>query len=183
MEEIELISQCKLGNRNAYKVLYETYSSYLKGICLRYVASQDSANDILHDSFVKILGAVNRFSYKGDGSLKAWMSRVVMNTALTYLQKDKSLDYVDHIDAYEKPDDEPDENYYDLISNELVIRFIQELPVAYRTVFNMYMFEDITHSEIGRLLGIKEVSSRVRLTRARTMLAQKIRDYVSRENI
>ena len=54
MEEIELSEQCRLGNNRARKELYEQYAGRMLGICLRYTGDRDTAQDLLHDGFLKI---------------------------------------------------------------------------------------------------------------------------------
>ena len=57
---------------------------------------------------------------------------------------------------------------------------IKELPDGYRTVFNLYVFEDKSHKEIASLLGIKEDSSASQLFRAKKILATRIKEYLNR---
>lgn len=58
------------------------------------------------------------------------------------------------------------------------MQFISELPVGYRTVFNLYIFEDKSHREIAQMLGINEKSSASQLTRAKATLATKVREWM-----
>ncbi len=87
MEELELSEQCRQGNNHARKELYEQYAGRMLGICLRYAGDRDTAQDLLHDSFIKIFDSFDKFTWRGEGSLRAWMERVVVNIALQYLRK------------------------------------------------------------------------------------------------
>jgi RNA polymerase sigma-70 factor (ECF subfamily) len=51
---------------------------------------------------------------------------------------------------------------------------INELPQGYKIVFNLYVFEDMSHREIGQMLGITEASSRSQYSRAKSFLKKKI---------
>ena len=53
MEEFELSEQCRLGNNRARKELYEHYGGRLLGVCLRYTGDRDTAQDLLHDGFIR----------------------------------------------------------------------------------------------------------------------------------
>ena len=75
-------------------------------------------------------------------------------------------------------DDIVDADSVDLIPEEVLMRFIQELPDGYRTVFNLYTFEDKSHKEIAQLLGINERSSSSQYFRARSLLAKRINEYL-----
>lgn len=178
MDELELSVRCSRGDRSAYKELYETYSELLMAVCLRYSGDKEIANDLLHDSFVKIFGNINTFQYRASGSLRAWLTRVTINMALQHLRKTKTLDYVDDMERYEQTENDVDENSLFSIPKETILGFIMELPDATRTVLNLYMFEDMTHAEISKTLGINETASRMRLSRARTILSEKIKRYV-----
>ena len=82
MEEQALAERCKRGDRAAYKELYERYAGRLLGVCLRYAGRQEVAEDLLHDGFLRIFSSFDKFTWRGEGSLKAWMERVVVNLAL-----------------------------------------------------------------------------------------------------
>lgn len=179
MDELELSIRCNQGDREAYKELYEVYANLLMGVCLRYVGNVDIANDLLHDGFVKILTSIDTFRYRDRGSLRAWITRVMLNTILEYLRKRKMLNYVDDLEKFDEREND-EELDIQSIPEEVIFRFITELPIVTRSVFNLYTFEDMTHAEIGKTLGIKETASRMRLSRARKELSDKINDYVNK---
>jgi len=87
MEEQELTELCRQGNNRARKELYEQYSGRMLGICLRYAGDRDTAQDLVHDGFLKIFASFDKFTWRGEGSLRAWMERVMVNVALQYLRK------------------------------------------------------------------------------------------------
>ena len=73
-----------------------------------------------------------------------------------------------------KKEDESEMN--DIPQTELM-RLISELPDGYRTIFNLYVFEEKSHKEIAALLGITEHTSSSQFYRAKTLLAKKINEY------
>lgn len=177
MSEIELASECAKGNNAARKLLYDTYGSGLMAICLRYVASRETAEDVFHDGIIHIFQTIGRFTYQGEGSLRAWLSRVMANEALGYLRK-QTVRTQREVVTDEIPD-MPDNVDDDLngIPTRVLMDFIRQLPEGYRTVFNLYVFEEKSHKEIGRLLGITEHTSSSQFYRARCLLAKKIKEY------
>ncbi len=180
MDELELSVRCSRGDRLAYKELYNTYADLLMGVCYRYVGDADIANDLLHDGFIKIFTSIHTFRYREIGSLRAWLTRVMVNTVLEYLRKNKKLDYMDDMEKFDESENDIDEYNFQSIPEEIILKFVTELPTATRSVFNLHIFEDMTHAEIGKFLGIKETASRMRLNRARKELSEKINDYVNR---
>lgn len=153
---------------------YERYADYLTAVCSRYIPEKADAKDILQESFVKMFGALDTFEYRGEGSLKAWSSRIVVNTALKSLRKSGRLRYMEEL-----PDlPEESEPEVDRVPAPVLQQFIQALPDGYRTVFNLFVFEKKSHREIAALLGIKEDSSASQFFRARALLARKIKQYL-----
>jgi len=156
------------------RLLYDRYIGYLTAVCSRYVVDSAAVKDILQDAFVKVFSKLDGFEYRGEGSLKAWMSRIVVNDSLKSLRGAGRLKYVDEL-----PDTEGEgeiEGMPEVPVRELA-EMIKSLPDGYRTVFNLFVFEKKSHREIAGLLGIKEDSSASQFFRARAMLAKKIKDY------
>lgn len=178
MEEQELASRCGQGDNLARKELYERYAGRLLAVCLRYIPNRMEAEDLLHDGFLKIFSSFDKFTWRGEGSLRAWMERLMVNEALQHLRKTDVLTGAVEIDSTPQVYDEPDETEVDLIPQKVLRQFIAELPAGYRTVFNLYVFEGKSHREIARLLGINEKSSSSQLARAKSALATQVKEWV-----
>lgn len=178
MDEKELVEKCKRKDKTAYQKLYEAYAPHMKGICLRYTGDEMLAEDVLHDGFVKIFVSIGSFQYRGEGSLKAWMSKVFCNESLAFIKRTLQIptSSLDTIDVAEETDDTSSWNE---IPQSVLMQFITTLTLNYRTVFNMYVFEDMSHKEISKELGITEEASRARLSRAKSILIKKIQNYLS----
>lgn len=161
------------GDISAKKYLYCQYARYLTGVCARYVIDQEDIRDIIQESFLKIFSAIGSFEYRGSGSLKGWMTRIVVNEALKYIKSTCRFDMIpltpesDSI-IYEEPD-------MDGIPLSELHGMIRELPVGYRTILNLYVFEEKSHKEIARMLNIKESTSASQFHRAKHLLAEKIK--------
>lgn len=184
MEEQELSRRCAAGDNAARELLYEQFSGRLFSICLRYMGDPPAAEDLLHDVFLKIFDSFGKFTWRGNGSLRAWMERVTVNAALEYLRKNPPAGRPVPLDGRTEPagemllQEEPGGDEVDALPPEVLMRFIAELPYGYRTVFNLYVFENKSHREIAAVLGINEKSSSSQLLRAKRMLAGKIKAYV-----
>ncbi len=79
----------------------------------------------------------------------------------------------------EVPQEEPSETLMERIPSKVLIQFIEELPPGYRAVFNLYVFENLPHKEIAKILGINEKSSSSQFLRARGAIAKKINNYLN----
>lgn len=167
--EDELIKGCVRRERNAQKRLYDTFSSKMYALCCRYVKDSMEAEDVLVTAFTKILDRIDQ--YKGEGSFEGWIRRVVVNEALTYLRRNRSM-YIET--ELEAADREPDyQHISDHLEAEDLMNMIQELPAGYRIVFNLYAIDGYSHKEIADQLNISENTSKSQLSRARVFL-QKI---------
>lgn len=162
------------GDSTAPAILYEKYSALLYAVCLRYIHDEMDAEDILHDSFVAIFDKIESFEYRGEGSLKAWMTRIVVNLSLKHLRDSHHFMFEEIKEENALIDQDPEtEN----LSPERLFKFIRSLPDGYRTVFNMYVVEGMSHKEIAQALGITESTSASQLHRAKAMLAKLINEY------
>lgn len=109
------------------------------------------------------------------------MTKVTVNETLKFLQKNSRLEFVAISDNdFDCVDEEPD---IDTIPSSVLFSLIRELPDGYRTIFNLYVIENKSHKEIAGLLGIKESTSASQLHRAKSILAAKIRQYNSKNNV
>ncbi len=180
MSETELIDKCKSGDNIARKKLYETYSRQMMSICYRYIGDKEASEDILHDGFIKVFLSIRSFDFRGDGSLKAWISRIFVNASLEYLRKNEHIRNSSPIEEWRETDTDVGEEEMEQIPDSVLMEFISQLPEGYRSVFNMYTLEDMSHKEIGSALGINEASSRSQLSRAKAILVKKVQDYIKK---
>ena len=176
MDEKELAERCSKGENQARKRLYEQYSGQLMAVCLRYTGERESAEDVLHDGFLKIFCSIRSFSYQGEGSLSAWLSRVMANEALNFMRRQKKT-LKDEVPMEQLPDVSDEESDVDQLPPKVLMKFIRELPDGYRTVFNLFVFEEKTHKEIASILGITEHASSSQFFRARMLLMKRIKEY------
>ena len=173
--EQELLNLFRSRKADAMRLFYERYAGFLTAVCTRYITDADSAKDVLQESLISIFGAIDKFSYRGEGSLKAWASRIVVNTALKSLRQHGKLSFVDDLPDVCEEEETPQ---LQRLPAKVLHGFIRELPDGYRTVFNLFVFEKKSHKEIASLLGIKENSSASQYFRARAQLEKQIKQYL-----
>lgn len=177
MQEKEIVELCRKCDLRGQKELYERYAPRLLTICLRYSGNRATAQDLLHDAFIKIFNSFGKFDWRGEGSLRAWSEKICVNLCLEYLRKNKKIFIETANDMIPDTYDEPSVNEVMSIPQNVVMEMIRNLPDGYRTVFNLYTFENKSHREIAAILGINEKSSSSQLSRAKKILATKIKMY------
>ena len=168
--ETELIIACKKQNAKAQRALYDKHASHMLGLCKRYIKGEMEAEDVMIKGFMKVFTKIDLF--EGKGSFEGWMKRIMINEALGYIRKNKSMYLEMEIEAADK---EPD---FDTLSTELeamdLLKMVNGLPSGYRTIFNLYAIEGYSHKEIAELLGISENTSKSQLSRARMHLQKRL---------
>lgn len=175
--ETEIIRAAAEGDRQAARSIYEAHIGYLTAVCSRYVADDEDVRDLLQESFVKIFGSLDRFRYRGKGSLRAWMTRIVVNESLKFLRDSGKNIPVEFNDRLPEPAGEDEETDVSCIPPDEMQRMIRRLPVPYRTVFNLYVFQQMSHRDIASALGMAPGTSASCLHRARNMLMKMVKEY------
>lgn len=173
--ELQIVHSILKGSRPAMADLYHRHIGYLAAVCSRYISSDEDVRDILQTSFMKIISSLDKFEWRGPGSLRAWMTRITVNESLKFLRENEKTrkmfeGYVPEDEVVEEPDT-------DNLSADVIQGMIRELPDGYRTVFNLYVFEEKSHKKIAAMLGITESTSASQFHRAKALLASKIREY------
>ncbi len=153
-------------------MLYDRYSRFLFGICLRYAGDRAEAEDILQESFLKIFFSIK--DYSGSGSFTGWMRRIAVNTAITYYHRNLKHKHHIEIEDYVSLETGTTSFEEDLFSADELIKVLNELSPGYRMVFNLYAVEGYKHKEIAELLGIDINTSKSQYSRAKAVLREKL---------
>lgn len=177
--EHDLLEEFARGDKSAAPKLYRQYSRYLTAICSRYVANDEDVRDIMQDAFLKIFSNLGKFVYRGEGSLKGWMARVVLNESLKFVRDNGRASFAEFDESVADPEDEPS---VEDIPSVVIHQYIRELPDGYRMVFNLFVVEGKSHKEIAELLGIKVNTSASQFFKAKAILAKRINQY-RKENV
>jgi RNA polymerase sigma-70 factor (ECF subfamily) len=172
-----IIKGCKKGKQHAFSLLYEKYANVLMLVCLRYSRNKAEAQDVLQEGFIKVFQKIK--SFEGRGSFEGWLKRIMVNTAINYYKANKKYHFQEEVDAnnnqlavYDSGDDMVEIDHP--VKPEILMRMINELPYGYRMVFNMYVFDGLTHKEIAEDMGVTESTSKSQLSKARKFLRKKI---------
>lgn len=166
----ELIRGCRKNNSLAQRELFDRYSSRMLGICRRYVGNLGDAEDIMVNGFMKIFDKIDQFT--GTGNFEGWMSRIMVNESLSHIRRNKNMSVEVSIEQASYEMDYP--SVLDPLDAEQLLKWIDGMPVGYRTVFNLYALEGYSHKEIGDMLNITEGASKSQLSRAKAYLRDKI---------
>lgn len=166
----QTIAACQRGDVNAQRLLYEQFKGKMFVLCQRYTRRREDAEDVLQEGFIKVFRDIPQYS--GDGSFEGWIRKVIVNTALQFLRKNKrapqeiAIENIDFKLHYEEPDLEGDTKD----RAKEIIKLMQLMPDGFRTVLNLYILEGYSHQEISEIMGISVGTSKSQLNRAKANL-------------
>jgi RNA polymerase sigma factor (sigma-70 family) len=172
MSDRQIIEGCARNERKAQQELYNRYSHFLLGVCLRYASDKAEAEDILQDSLLKIY--FNIKDYSGTGSFIGWLIKIAVNTAITHYHKHLKFRYYVDIEDYVSAESGVSSFEEDLFTSDELFRVLNELPAGYRMVFNLYAVEGYKHKEIALMLGIDTNTSKSQYSRAKAAIREKL---------
>jgi RNA polymerase sigma-70 factor (ECF subfamily) len=179
----QLVEAIAGAHHVAFEALMRRYNSKLFRVARAILKDDAEAEDVLQDAYVDAYRHIRDF--KGGAQVSTWLTRIVVNQALMHLRRHKRDRVVesfgDHLLA--EPDDSegnmPDEFTESPPSATLRAEIrrmlehrIDELPMAFRTVFVMREVEDLTVQETAECLSIPAATVRSRLFRARALLRE-----------
>lgn len=166
--DLELVRGCQNEDRIAQKRLYEKFYGRMLGVCLRYASGREEAAEILNKGFLKVFNTIKNYAPE-KGRLDSWIYKIMLNTAIDHFRSEfrHRGNIVEMEQAYYVSDQT---DVLHQISADEIIELIQKLSPAYRTVFNLYVMEGMSHGEIAEQLGISEGTTKSNLAKARKKL-------------
>jgi RNA polymerase sigma-70 factor (ECF subfamily) len=162
----QIIEGCRAGDRTSQQHLYSHFRNYALTVCSRYAATLDEAKEVLNDSFFKVFTKIDR--YNPEYAFKAWLHRIVVNTAIDRYRSRISQPI--HDDLAYASSLEVASDVVENLTREEIFKMVQFLPPAYRTVFNLFVVDGYSHLEIAEMLQITEGASKSNLSKARAHL-------------
>lgn len=173
LSERELVECCVADDRQHQELLYRKYASDMYKVCLMYADNKADASDILQESFIKVFKNIHKFRF--EGSLRGWIRRTVVHTAINaYNKKQRDTQVVVPMAESGEVDATIDSILGELEAND-IIKLVNSLPQKAKEVLKLYAIEGYKHREIAELLGITEGTSKSQFSRAKKMLQTSIK--------
>lgn len=176
MDVSQLIREAKHNSAASQKCLFDLFSDKLMLVCTRYLKNREDAEEVLLDGFYKFFKNLPAFNYQGEAALYTWLKKVMINECLMLLRKKNVFIIVTESVA---EDIHLDEDALDNLSAKEIFDLVLQLPVGYRTVFNLHVIEGMDHKTIAILLGIAEGTSKSQLSKAKSLLQKKLLQHAT----
>ena len=140
------------------------YADMVKHICFVYMKNESDTEDVFQDVFLKY--ALFSEPFQSEEHKKAWLIRVTVNCA----KKFWSSAWIRHTVPLEE------DLAFEQETDNRLWEELQNLPGKYRAVLHLFYYEELSAEEIGGLLGLQPSAVRMRLTRGRRMLRQRLEE-------
>ena len=182
MDEREIIQRVLAGDKDAFGLLVEEYQGRVYNLALRMCGSREDAFDLSQEAFFRAWRGLAGFQF--ESAFSTWLFRLTANICLDWLRAQKrrpsvSLTTVNEEDEaaqLELPDPGmgPEELLLAAEDKALLARAMDELPVEYRQILTLRAINELSYTEIGAIMGLKEGTVKSRLSRARLALRNKL---------
>ncbi len=186
-----LVAAAQAGDAVAFVNLCKLHSDKILRRLYRITQNWEDAEDALQDSFLKAFLHINKF--EGRSSFSSWLTRIAINSALMLLRKKRSRNEIPmeiSVDGDQDPQHRdvvdpalsPEHRYVQCETRELLGNAIPRLSPCFRSVVELYHYENRSTAEIADALSISVPAVKSRLLRAKTALRRSMvkRRYVSR---
>lgn len=164
----ELVEQCRRGDHQAFRKLYDLYSKAMFNLCLRMLNNREEAEDVLQESFISAFRNIHQYS--GSVSFGSWLKRIVINRCLDGLKK-RNPGFIP-LEEADLPEEQPGGEPGITCSVEKIREAIAQLADGYRVIVTLYLFEGFSHKMIAERLGISEGTSKSQYARAKKRLME-----------
>ncbi len=160
-----LIDAAKLGDKAAFKQLYELYVGTVYGLCFRLCADKSLAEDATQEVFVQLWQ--NLANFDGNSQFSTWLHSVTSNVTISYLRKQRGwwqkMFCIEQTSAMEKAAEGS-------IADTNLEQYIYQLPERARWVFVLHAIEGYRHEEIAGMLNMAVGTSKAQFHRAKGLI-------------
>lgn len=167
----QLIQACINGDRHSQNKLYELFGPKMFSVCIRYSKNREEAEEIVQEGFIQVFRSLRNFEFAG--SFQGWIRKIMVYSAIQYYRSKSKMHPVINIESV-NAEEQGSENILTQLGKKELLKMVQQLPTAYRMVFNLYVFEGMKHREIAGLLNIAEGTSKSNLFDAKKILQRAV---------
>lgn len=180
MSDQELIKSIKNGDKESYRYVVEKYKSTIIGTIYNMVGFTAEADDVAQEVFIRFYNNIDNF--RGDASLKTYLTRIAINLSLNEIKrkKNRQFDSIDNIENVEFNTNSSD--YEKMEKKDLVQRALMSLEPTYKSIINLRLIEEFSTRETAEILNIPEGTVLSRLSRAQQKLKEALDQILGEKN-
>jgi RNA polymerase sigma-70 factor (ECF subfamily) len=171
------IEKMKAGDRESFNQVFRRYYSPMVRFCIRYVADSDLASEIVQDLFVRLWSNREKISF--NTSFESYMLTSVRNSALTYINKERSHAEANlRVFSEESDNTDPSETLQSNNLEESYRKILKDMPEKRREVFLASRYDGLKYSEIAEKLGISQKTVEAQMSAAIKQLKDGLKAYL-----
>lgn len=188
LTDATIIDKILEGSTDLFEVLMRRYNERLYRLQRSYISDEEAVKDTLQTTYLKAFK--NLDSFRGEAKFSTWISRIAINEALKYLNKQKRYSNL-HLVGGDRPmdehtvntDDTPEDNIIQKDLKHLLESAVSTLSPKYRSVYIMREVEGMSTKETAECLEITRSNVKVRLHRAKKKVQEELESTVSNTEI
>lgn len=168
--ELELVRRCQRGEADAFDELYDRFGDVVWRLCYRMAGNSDDAQDLAQEVWLVVWQRVS--SFRCESAFATWLYRVASNVCLQWLRKvrNKKTSPIDDIPLVS--DSRLESRVADREYLARLLAAIEELPEALKLALVLRVEQDLSYGEIAEVLDCTTAAAKMRVSRARAMLAE-----------
>jgi RNA polymerase sigma-70 factor (ECF subfamily) len=175
----EIIESCRLGDRNAFRVLYDLYKDRVYSISLYFFHGDPAtASDVTQQVFLKLMISIRQF--RADAEFSTWLYRLVVNACMDAARSRKSEPMIfdrSSMEAFAAPGSQ-EEDYARAQMANSVRGAVSALPPKFRIAVLLRYFEDLSYEQMAKALHCSMGTVASRLSRGHKILAERLKSVM-----
>lgn len=172
----ELVESCRLGDRDAFRALYQLYKDRVYSISLYFLhGDAAAASDVTQQVFLKVMTSIEQF--RGDAEFSTWLYRLVVNACMDAARRRRLDRVVPEHEFLERCTvlGSQEEDYARAQMAKSVRAAVSALPAKFRMAVLLRYFEDLSYEEMAKALGCSMGTVASRLSRGHRILAERLK--------
>jgi RNA polymerase sigma-70 factor (ECF subfamily) len=170
-----LVRACQRGDIEAFEQIFRVYRNPVFRLAYRFTGNRDDAEDLTQEIFLKVFENIGSFRY--ESSFATWLYRIAVNTCMNF-QRDKkpaeSLGVTDDLGSSVSPEAICERGEL----QRKIEAEIASLPSPLKIAFLLVVVEGMTYREASEILSLSVDALRMRVSRARQILREKLKGYM-----
>jgi len=182
-DEKTLVSRVLAGEREAFVLLVKQYERLVVHMVGRVVRHAEDREEICQDVFMRVYQNLGKFKF--ESRLSTWIATIAYRQAVNYVRSKKapvtSIQEDERIEHQLMEASTPESMFEDRDLDDFILKMVDALSPAYKTVLTLYHLHGMSYDEIGEATGMPEGTVKNYLFRARHLLKEKIKASIGRE--
>lgn len=171
-----LIDGCRRNELQSQEQLYRLFYADMIRICYRYAGDMDGAGTVYNNAMLRVFKTIR--NYRHENKLGGWVRSIVVHACIDYIkERTRFTNKINIGDTL--PEASEDAGIPGNISAKEIQWIINQLPAATSAVFNLYIYENFSHKQIGESLGISEGTSKWHVSEARKRLRISLKEFLT----